>query len=712
MNCIKLIFCLLICFAFSKSNAQNVPKAADGEWKGPQPLAVLAAAPVALIPFPQNVQWGKGAVILKHHVTIVCFEKDADSVKNAVQALQNILATNGERSTRQVLKANSPITPGAILIQLKKDLPTKPEGYLLEVNKTGTTISGKDANGVFYGVQTFGQLLRSKNNVLQLPACKILDWPAFALRGFMYDNGRNFQEIAELKKLIDHLSAYKFNTFHWHLTDNPAWRPQSNVFPQLNDPKNRKPGRDPERSYSFADIKELISYAKQHCIKIIPELDMPGHSAYFKKTFGFKMETEQGMAVLEKLIDEFCAEIPASDCPIIHLGSDEVHIPNPKEFLERMTARVKANGRKVMIWNPGLKGENGTIEQLWFDDAVKKGNATISNPYVDSYAGYLNSYDALTLIQRYFFQQVCNRATGDSLALGGIICCWNDTRLDDKQKITLYNPVLPGLITYSEAVWCGRPQLASKYMSVFPGINTTAGKYFHEFEKRLAQHRDRFFKNEYFPYVQFGNINWKMTGPFLRKSNQPANTAFAPEDNTHSHNDTVKTQLVTGGVLRFDAIIDAKILSKTANETVYISSRIYSPNAKQIRAWIGFETAVRSNRRSAGIPAAGKWDANGGTVWVNNKELTAPQWQQPGANRYLSPTWETPANEIPYTDEEFYWSRKPAAIQLKKGWNKITMRVPRTYNDQAWMAAFIPVMQNGQGRWVEDTSVQMRAADH
>lgn len=707
-NIILVFFVILL---FQHVNAQQVSQTEEGRWKGPQTLSDLAVAPVALIPFPQKVEWNGEKYRMKQIVTIAFPEMDASVVKNAVTSLQKKLTEFGIVPVFKSCNVNTTVPDDVIFLKIDNNLDTKNEGYALNVKASGIEISGKDAAGVFYAVQTLGQLLVQKKSSFYVPGCKILDWPAFGLRGFMHDNGRNFQEITSLKSQIDRLASYKFNTFHWHLTDNPAWRPQSKRFPQLNDPKNRKPGRDPEKSYSFDEIRELISYAKQRYVAVIPELDMPGHSAYFKPTFGFKMETEEGMQVLEELIDEFCAEVSADDCPIIHLGSDEVHIPNPNEFILRMTNRLRSNGRKPMVWNPGLKGVKGTIEQLWFDDGVKNAERT-GNPYVDSYGGYLNSADALSLIQRYFFQQICNRPQGDSIALGGILCCWPDTRVDDKNKIMLHSPVWPGALTYGEALWCGRPQYVKDYMTVLPAENTEAWKYFHEFEQRLASHRDQFFKKEPFPFVQFSHVNWQMTNPYIRIKEQPVDKTFYPEKNFKVFpNDSVKSKMVTGGVLRFGALIQPSLLSSDATETVYISTRIFSKTAKKIYAWIGFETPVRSNRRSAGIPTAGKWDANGGTIWINNKELDAPIWQQPGAYRYLYATWETPANEIPYTDEEFYWSRDPAAIHLQKGWNNILMRVPRTYKDQiwTWMSVFIPVKKDSNERWVEDLSVRFDA---
>jgi N-acetyl-beta-hexosaminidase len=413
-----------------------------GKWHAPQTLETLKAAPVALIPFPQKVQWSRQGWTMPSQLTIFVEESQSSVTENAVRSLKALLSSASIASNLKMLSSIQKTGANSILLKASTDDALKAEGYQLEITASGMMISANDAAGFYYAVQTLRQIMAQKNAMQQLPGCSITDWPAFAVRGFMHDNGRNFQSIPMLKAQLDKLSWYKFNTFHWHLTDNPAWRPQSNIYPQLNQAKNRMPGRDTDSSYSFDNIRELIRFARERGIKIIPELDMPGHSKYFEPTFGFKMESEQGMQVLEKLIDEFCAAVPAADCPTIHLGSDEVRITNQAVFIKRMTARVKANGRDVMVWNPGLPPEPGTIEQVWLEDATFIHRRTSKNPYVDSYAGYLNNYDAYSLIQRYFFQQICSKPSGDSLALGGIICCWPDVRVADKSKIPLYNLIL------------------------------------------------------------------------------------------------------------------------------------------------------------------------------------------------------------------------------------------------------------------------------
>ena len=106
----------------------------------------------------------------------------------------------------------------------------------------------------------------------------------------MHDTGRNFQTIEMLKETIDLMSLYKINYFHWHLTDNPAWRIECKVYPQLNDAQYQRPGRDCGKFYTYDEIRELIAYAKERGITVMPEIDMPGHSAYFRNAFGFSTD--------------------------------------------------------------------------------------------------------------------------------------------------------------------------------------------------------------------------------------------------------------------------------------------------------------------------------------------------------------------------------------------------------------------------------------
>ncbi|MFN7280478.1 MAG: hypothetical protein ACK5VH_09975, partial [bacterium] len=246
------------------------------------------------------------------------------------------------------------------------------------------------------------------------------------------------------------------------------------------------------------------------------------------------------------------------------------------------------------------------------------------------------------------------------------------------------------------------------YINALPARSSAAYADFREFEGRLSKHRDRFFSNMYFPYVQFGNSEWILRGPYRRKPADSAFQAFAPE--LDPANDTGKLLTITGGILQMSNRTDPKALSVVPDETVYLTGYIYSETAREMHAVLGFEAAARSNRRSGGIPQNGKWDANGGAVFINGRELPGPQWSNPGGHRYLNATWYLPPNEIPYTDEEFFWSRPPARIPLKQGWNEILVRMPRAYRDQRWHFAFAPVQKSPEGRWVEDPTIRISSA--
>jgi N-acetyl-beta-hexosaminidase len=129
----------------------------------------------------------------------------------------------------------------------------------------------------------------------------------------------------EIKKHIVNLSRYKVNVFHWHLTENQGWRLESKRFPQLNAPSSYT--RHPGKYYTIEQAKELVAFAKQHNIIVIPEIDMPGHSEAFTRAFGYTMQTPQGLETLKELMNEICDVFKDSEW--MHIGTDEVKITMP-----------------------------------------------------------------------------------------------------------------------------------------------------------------------------------------------------------------------------------------------------------------------------------------------------------------------------------------------------------------------------------------------
>ena len=142
-----------------------------------------------------------------------------------------------------------------------KVLPTDgapSEQYTLKIKGGKAVIIAQSKQAESWGMATLRQLTNKDGYV---PEVEITDYPAFPIRGFMHDTGRNFREVELLKRDIDLMSAYKLNVFHWHLTDNPAWRIECKAYPQLNDAQYQTKGRDEGKFYTYDEIRDVIAYA-------------------------------------------------------------------------------------------------------------------------------------------------------------------------------------------------------------------------------------------------------------------------------------------------------------------------------------------------------------------------------------------------------------------------------------------------------------------
>ncbi len=135
------------------------------------------------------------------------------------------------------------------------------------------SIGAFNEKGAFYGVQTLKQVFRHSKGTGILPELYLRDWPSFKIRGFMHDTGRNFQSVALLKEQINILAQYKMNVFHWHLTDDPGWRLESKLYPELR--SNRAFSRQQGKFYTQKDFKDILSFCKERNITVIPEFDIP-----------------------------------------------------------------------------------------------------------------------------------------------------------------------------------------------------------------------------------------------------------------------------------------------------------------------------------------------------------------------------------------------------------------------------------------------------
>lgn len=655
-------------------------------------LAVTATwgndAKLPLIPYPQQVERIKAENISFKRLTIQTNKSHSADLAGIIAQL-NRFAPALQVSTKAPQK-------GDAVIRLHREASTPDEGYKLRIDGSKIDVSYSSCGGCFYAFQTLIQLMEKNGKSFTLPQVAITDFPLFKFRGFMHDVGRNFQSIEDLKRQLDIFALYKLNVFHWHLTDHPGWRIECKAYPILNDPKFQREGRDQGTFYTYDQIRDLTAYAKVRNILVIPEIDVPGHSTYFKTAFGFTMGSQQGIEVLEKCFKEFFAEIPASDCPYIHLGSDEVHINNPDQFMAKMESFVHQAGRKAVVWNPGLKASATTINQIWRDAAFstedQQNDVNLKSPYFDSSIGYINGYDPLILVNRIILNKACGKAKGDSLALGGILCCWPDVKVADKKNIFRHNPVWPATLAFAERYWHGGELPAVKNPNLLELSNIEMKNNLEDFERRMEVHRTGLLASEPFPWAANSAIQWKISVPFKSKNEF---SALASTKSLESLPDSLRWVSYSCGTVDMEALKKAYKVDGKDSLVAYAYTYISSDNDTDVDCWVGFETPARSNRQYAGIPQQGSWDANGGDVWVNGSRLAPPVWSKPGQFRILRPTWAQPEEEIPYEDEEFYWSRKPTKVHLQKGKNIVLVKAPKSYEGQRWSFTFVPLNMKG-----------------
>ena len=623
----------------------------------------------ALIPLPQQVKWTNNCFPLYRTKDIVM--SDSRLQKEAL-VLQTYLQTKG-LPLHIVGKASSEQASIHLVLADHPTIINKEEGYTLTVTANKITITAPAPHGVFNGVQTLKQLMR--DGVL-VDGCEITDWPAFAMRGYMIDVGRNYLSIPYLKEQIDVMATSKMNVFHFHPTEDIAWRFEVKSFPQLTDAKHML--RNKGKYYTVEEIKELIAYCKERYITLIPEIDMPGHSAAFKRAMGFDMQSDSGKIVVKQILSEIC---DTYDVSYVHIGSDEVRIKDTS-FVPEMTRLLEARGKKVMGWQPGGNFSSTTIRQLWREDA-NRSFIVEGVPYIDSRHLYLNHHDPEESIVTIFNRKIANRQQGDQFALGAILCLWHDRNVGREDDVLKMNPVYPGMLAFAERIWRGGGQ--AKWIANVSDGDAVA---FAAFENRMMDHKQLYFTGKEFPYQRQANIQWDLYGPFSNEGN--VDRVFDIEKWKNGYSIPKPSKQVVGGtiVMRhfWDPLIKGAVDEAKENTTWYASTKIWSDEAGEFPYWIGFYDLSRSP--ATNTAPSGKWDVNSSVVWVNGLIVPTPKWNRPGAKG---------DPEVPLIDEGYSY-RPPTMIKLNKGWNKVLIKSPvgsfKSHDWQTpvkWMFTFLPV---------------------
>lgn len=664
---IKYLILMMLC-------AGIAPAYVKGEQPGP-----------SIIPLPQSLTWSKERFDLGKCNAIII---QGPSLKKEALGLQKIL--NDKGSSIKIVESGTP-GPYAIVLKLGavQAKHQQEEAYLLWVGNDGIVLTANTAHGIFNGIQTLSQLTEDGPFIR---GCSILDYPAYKWRGYMVDVGRNYQSPEQLKEQIDRMGRYKLNVFHFHLTEDVAWRLQIKQYPELTAAGFME--RNAGKYYSIAQMKELIQYCKDRHITLVPEIDMPGHSKAFTRAMGVNMQSEKGTGIVKNIVAEICETY---DVPYIHIGADEVKITN-RQFLPEITGLIQKYNKKVVGWAPGGNYDDNTIRQLWKEEGDKDVHKhTIK--YIDSKFLYISDFDPMNSVVTIFNRQMGGKLHGDSSLLGAEFCVWADRKVSQEFDLVNMNPVYPAMLAFSERSWRG-----GGYPGVvfYIGADTSRrAREFVEFEKRLIDHKKRYFKQRPFNYVKQTHIKWSLFGPFDNKGD--LSTSYWPEEENASLADSAAKIKATGGTVwlwhTHGPAVKAWLPTPKENTTWYAYTRFWSNTDSVINMWTDFKDLSKSGADAT--PPKGQWDYMKSKLWINREVISPPQWTFPGrASGKL---------EEPLVDEAFYY-RPPAKVKVKKGWNNILLKLPMNTFDPLldwqvppkWMFTVIPVHQENGINWYAD----------
>lgn len=516
-------------------------------------LAVMVSAQEpAIIPKPSRMEMQDGNFNITPSTQIVLkgpgLEKAAMFLNDYLQKFYGF----------KLAVTKAAVSKNSISLGLEKMESAIAGAYHLQVNRTGVQIKGDGAIGTFYGVQSLVQLLPvEKKKELTVPALEIEDQPRFAYRGMHLDVGRHFYPIDFIKKFIDYIALHKMNTFHWHLTEDQGWRIEIKKYPKLTQVGafrngtiiGHHPGTGNDQTkyggyYTQEQVKEIVKYASDRFITVIPEIEMPGHASaaiaaypelscfpdeatkhpakvsWYGDSTGKQVQqawgiypdvfapTEYTFKFLENVLDEVIALFPST---YIHIGGDECPKENWKRsafcqqlikekglkdehdlqsyFIQRIEKYLNSKGRQIIGWDEILEGglaPNATV-MSWRGEkggieAAKQKHNVIMTP---------NSY--------VYFDYAQNKQE-DSLVIGGYLTV---------QKVYNYEPVPAALAAEDTKYILGaQANVWSEYMKtpakveymVFPRMSALSevlwsrkeSRNWSDFEKRMEKQTKRY----------------------------------------------------------------------------------------------------------------------------------------------------------------------------------------------------------------------------
>ena len=442
---------------------------------------------INILPLPKEIKLQNGLLLIQNSFSI-----DADPIfENECELLKTELTT----------EFNLIEDHNSILIQFSRDESCDPDEYILSINKNNITIKASNPRGIFYGTRSLIQLMEMNKNQheIHLPICKIKDCPSFKHRGMLIDCCRHFFKKDVIKKYIDLLAYFKMNTLHWHLTEDQGWRIEIEKYPLLTEIGSKRKDSTGiyEGYYTKKDIKEIIDYAAKRHIRVIPEIEFPGHSQAAIASYPqlsctgnpIDVATEWGVfkdiycagndsvyTFMEDVLEEVIELFPS---PYIHIGGDEapktrwencpkcqkrMEDENLKDehelqsyFIKRIEKYLNGKGKILIGWDEILEGglAKNAIVQSWRGmnggiEAAKHGNKVIMSPTSHAYFDY--SIKTTDLNKVYEFDPIPSEldSVQQKLILGGECNLWSEHIPNEDQ---LDKMAFPRLLAMSEVLW-------------------------------------------------------------------------------------------------------------------------------------------------------------------------------------------------------------------------------------------------------------------
>ena len=652
-----------------------------------------------LLPRPQQVTVTEGSFALGRTVTI-----SYSNGAGKCELLEEFFTTNGCTIAEGGAAVNVSLVASIEGAHDYELYGYENEAYTLEITPAAINITAVTATGIIRAAQTLTQLAEGCEGAAALETLTMKDWPAFKLRGYMHDVGRSFISADELVKQVELFSRFKVNTFHWHMTENQAWRFEVKAYPELTSDESMT--RFPGQYYTQEDCKKVLDAAKKHGMIVVPEIDMPGHSEAFERAMGFNMQSEEGKVVLKKVLDEVCAVF--ADAPYIHIGGDEVS--TTAAYLNEMIAYVESKGKKAELWNPingiGQDALNHTLAQMW----GTRGYLAPGKANIDCRYNYTNHFDVFADLVGIYKSNIYYHDKGTPEVAGAVSGCWNDRKVADEVQIMAQNNVWANVIATAERAWIGGGKQYIDNMTNTPDslkvdgghggvMLPNSGEEFEEFaswERRFLFHKANSLKDEPIPYVKQTNVRWRITDAFPNNGN--SGMSFAPEaagtsadtnliDESFVHEGkTYYTGMATGAGIYLshtwgNSIIDAYYSNPQFNHTAYAWTFVYSDKEQTVGAQIEFQNYSRSEQD--GAAPAGKWDHFDSRIWLNGVEISAPVYENTGVS--------VSSKEVMLKNENFP-AREPIEVTLKQGWNKVFLKLPYMntgYRLKKWMFTFV-----------------------